>query len=103
MQKSAAIVRKFRELASRNASFRIFPEQLLRVRLTPWFGPHGDAQEPICDVPSMTQYFVERVFEVHVKGACPVTGMPAMSLEEFADFLLAWNYRGQTPSARRAI
>jgi hypothetical protein len=30
----------------------------------------------------------------------PSTGQSAMSLSEFADFLLAWNYRGHPPSVR---
>ena len=93
VQKAAAIVNKFCELADGNACFKLFAEQLLHVRLSP-------VPESVREVPSMSRYFVERVFEVHVKGACPKTGRPAMALDEFADFLLAWNYRGQAPSAR---
>jgi hypothetical protein len=95
MQKTAAIVNKFQELAAGNDFAGLFPEQLMHLRLTP-VGPPGAEQA----VPSMARFFVDRVFEVHVHGTCPATKQPAMSLEEFADFLLAWNYRGIPPSTK---
>jgi hypothetical protein len=97
VQKTEAIVQRFVQLKGHNASFSLFPEQLMDVRTAPHM------EDPHRTVPSMAAYFVERVFEVHVHGACPHTGRPAMTLAEFADFLLAWNYRGHPASTRCAF
>lgn len=52
---------------------------------------------------TMAPYFLQRVWEVHVTAVSPVDKMPAMSLEEFVDFLLAWQNRGQAASCRHAL
>ena len=96
-QKAAAIVQRFTELKGDNASFALFPHQLLGVRPAPGRDPRAPP------VSSMARAFVDRLFEVHVHSCCPATGQPAMSLAEFADFLLAWNYRGYAPSTKCAL
>ena len=47
---------------------------------------------------TMAPYFLQRVWEVHVAAVSPVDKQLAMSLEEFVDFLLAWQHRGQPAS-----
>ena len=49
----------------------------------------------------MTPLFLRRAFVVHVRGMTPGDS-PGMDLAEFADFLLAWNSRGEAPSLRHA-
>lgn len=93
VQKAFAIADRFAQLSAGNDSEVLFPEQLMQVRM----GENFDTGEQVC---TMARYFVERVFEVHVRGACPVTGKPGMTLPEFADFLLAWNFRGGKASDR---
>lgn len=51
---------------------------------------------------TMAPYFLQRVFEVHVAAVSPIDKQPAMSLEEFVDFLLAWEHCGQPASSRHA-
>lgn len=97
MQKSAAVVQRFCELRGDNEAFALFPHQLMDVRRATL-----DPKRVPCTVQSMVPLFVDRIFEVHVRGHCPVTGEPAMSLAEFADFLLAWNYRGHLASIKCA-
>jgi hypothetical protein len=97
MQKTSAIVQRFTELSTGNRSFMLLPHQLMDVRQA----PHPEADQP--PVSSMARFFIDRVFEVHVRKCCPYTGQPAMCCAEFADFLLAWNYRGYRPSTRCAL
>jgi hypothetical protein len=52
---------------------------------------------------TMTREFLRRVLEVHVTGTSPVNREQAMSLEDFADFLLAWNLRGEPASNKCVI
>jgi hypothetical protein len=96
VQKSVAIVQRFEELKGDNVGNVLYPDQLMDVR---------QAQNPESgeSVSSMASFFVERLFEVHVHTVCLETGRPAMGLHEFADFLLAWNYRGFRPSAQCAL
>lgn len=49
---------------------------------------------------TMAPYFLERVWEVHVTTISPAHKQPAMSLEDFSDFLLAWQHRGQPAACR---
>lgn len=93
VQKSVAIVQRFEELRGSNKSAVIFPHQLADVR-------QAANHETGAAVSSMAPFFVQRVFEVHVCTTCPATGQLGMSLTEFSDFLLAWNYRGFLPSTR---
>ena len=93
VQKAFAIADRFAQLSAGNESDMIFPDQLMQVRM----GENFETGEQVC---TMARFFVDRVFEVHVRGACPVTGQPGMTLTEFADFLLAWNFRGFKASDR---
>jgi Ca2+-binding EF-hand superfamily protein len=88
LQKSKAIYDKFQEL-DKDRDGMLSHNELRQVRLA--------TDTNIC---SMADFFVTRVFEEHVRGISCITGQPAMSLEEFADFLLAWNFRGRAPSVK---
>lgn len=90
LQKLRDVQCKFMELDHDHDGF-LTQDELALVR---------PAQEGIS---SMVPYFVQRVFEQHVRQCPPCKTVPGMSIAEFVDFLMAWNHRGQDHSTKCAL